>query len=239
MKLPYIDKLQDTQEMIEVALDGLDLIAIAFSGGKDSTAIAKLIRDVRPDATLVHCNTTVRASEVNQYIKTLDNLIEIKGDRGYWNVIDEYGLPGFKGEGKKRTNWCCWHLKEKPQIKWINENKPDLLVTGLTMAESHQRAMRLSHDGPFSYVKSWNVAKLHPIWNWYPDDVWRYIKENNLAYCSKYDKGSKRIGCITCTAFRNWQYVMIAEYPTLYYRKIVPLARQGMQQNLDQLGLSC
>jgi phosphoadenosine phosphosulfate reductase len=44
---------------------------------------------------------------------------------------------------------------------------------------------------------------LHPIIDWGDDDVWEYIHRNNLPYCSLYDEGFKRLGCILCPMSRN------------------------------------
>ncbi|MFA5322812.1 MAG: phosphoadenosine phosphosulfate reductase family protein, partial [Smithella sp.] len=39
---------------------------------------------------------------------------------------------------------------------------------------------------------------INPIIDWSDEDVWEYIKTRNIAYCSLYDEGFKRLGCIGC-----------------------------------------
>lgn len=39
---------------------------------------------------------------------------------------------------------------------------------------------------------------VNPIIDWEEDDVWEFIRENDLPYCKLYDEGQKRIGCIGC-----------------------------------------
>lgn len=39
---------------------------------------------------------------------------------------------------------------------------------------------------------------INPIIDWSDQDVWDYIHQNNIPYCSLYDEGYKRIGCIMC-----------------------------------------
>ena len=39
---------------------------------------------------------------------------------------------------------------------------------------------------------------VNPIIDWDDSEVWEFIKENNLRYCSLYDEGFKRLGCIGC-----------------------------------------
>jgi phosphoadenosine phosphosulfate reductase len=39
---------------------------------------------------------------------------------------------------------------------------------------------------------------VHPIIDWTEQDVWSYIRANNLPYCKLYDEGFKRLGCVLC-----------------------------------------
>ena len=41
------------------------------------------------------------------------------------------------------------------------------------------------------------------VYNWLDGDVWTYIRERGLPYCSLYDEGFKRLGCIVCCYNRN------------------------------------
>lgn len=39
---------------------------------------------------------------------------------------------------------------------------------------------------------------LNPIVDWSNEDVWEFIRTYNVPYCSLYDHGYKRLGCIGC-----------------------------------------
>ena len=39
---------------------------------------------------------------------------------------------------------------------------------------------------------------VNPIIDWTDDDVWEFIEEYDVRYCSLYDEGFKRLGCIGC-----------------------------------------
>ena len=52
-----------------------------------------------------------------------------------------------------------------------------------------------------------------PIFDWSDGDVWAYIHDRKIQYCSLYDEGFKRLGCIGCPLtskrqrereFRRW-----------------------------------
>ena len=37
-----------------------------------------------------------------------------------------------------------------------------------------------------------------PILHWTSQQVWDYIRKYNISYCSLYDEGFTRIGCVMC-----------------------------------------
>lgn len=39
---------------------------------------------------------------------------------------------------------------------------------------------------------------INPIINWEDEDVWEFIHKYDVPYCSLYDQGEKRLGCIGC-----------------------------------------
>lgn len=39
---------------------------------------------------------------------------------------------------------------------------------------------------------------VNPIIDWTDDDVWEFIKAENIPYCGLYDCGYKRLGCVGC-----------------------------------------
>lgn len=52
---------------------------------------------------------------------------------------------------------------------------------------------------------------LSPILYWSEQDVWEFLKINNIPHCELYDKGYKRIGCICCPMSSNKQKINFNE----------------------------
>ncbi|QGA55549.1 phosphoadenylyl-sulfate reductase [Sulfolobus sp. E5-1-F] len=51
------------------------------------------------------------------------------------------------------------------------------------------------------------IFKLNPLANWTWEQVWEYIKKNNVPYNKLYDKGYKSIGCVPCTRpVKPWEH---------------------------------
>lgn len=68
-------------------------VYVAFSGGRDSTVLLHLVRDVYPDVPAVFCDTGLEYPEIKQFVKTIPNVTTIKPEMNFKKVIDEYGYP--------------------------------------------------------------------------------------------------------------------------------------------------
>lgn len=222
--------------IIKEALKEANNPVVAFSGGKDSTTVLNLVRSVNPNIKAVFCNTRVEARETIQYCHSIDNLVELKPDKGitFWKICDTEGFPGIKSKGKRHGNKCCWLLKEKPALNYYKENNVDLVFTGLTMAESRNRMMMLKRMGHTYFHKSEKRWKCHPIFDWTEKNVWRYIRDNDIPYNTGYDSGWKRCGCVPCTAYISWKKRLANDNPKML--RIVLKKRYGQLQCGDFYG---
>jgi 3'-phosphoadenosine 5'-phosphosulfate sulfotransferase (PAPS reductase)/FAD synthetase len=107
------------------------------------------------------------------------------------------------------TEQCCDILKKKPLQKFEKESGL-YPITGVMAAESNQREKNLIQFGENITDGSKKVCRPMAIWT--NDDIWAYIKENDLEICEiYYDKevtlengetivvpGEKRTGCAYC-----------------------------------------
>lgn len=156
---------------------------VAYSGGKDSTVLLDLVRrsGVKYDA---HYNlTTVDPPELVNFIRTQEGVEIDYPKTSMWQEIINNGTPPTR-----LMRFCCRSLKERGGAGRV-------VLTGIRWAESPRRAKRMMtetcyQDGTKTYV--------HPIIDWSDGDVWGYIHKHNLPYCSLYDEGFKRLGCLLC-----------------------------------------
>lgn len=223
---------KEARTIIKEALSKSKTPVIAFSGGKDSTAILHLVRGIKPDVPALFCDTGVESKHTYNYVKTIDNLITVKAETTFWNLVDIHGWPVSKSKAKTRGNACCKVLKEEPAKKWYAENNTDLVFLGLTMAESRNRKLHLLHYGPLFFAKSHCQFRCSPIYNWEVDDVWNYIKSNGFDYNKAYDNGAERVGCQPCTAYLTWKRQLAKEnLPML--KRILKMQGQGLIEDYD------
>ena len=68
-------------------------VYISFSGGKDSTVLLDIVREVYPDVPAVFVDTGLEFPEIRKFVKTFDNVIFLKPKMPFHKVLKEYGYP--------------------------------------------------------------------------------------------------------------------------------------------------
>lgn len=91
-ELPLQEKIIQSKVRIAEFLEYYDGKAcVAFSGGKDSTVLLKLVREVSPDIKAVFCNTGLEYPEVFNHVLSFDNVDIIKPEMSFQQVLETYG----------------------------------------------------------------------------------------------------------------------------------------------------
>lgn len=86
---------------------GLDGVYIAFSGGKDSTVLLHIARQLYPTIKAVFVDTGLEYPEIRDFVKTFDNVDIIKPKLNFRQVIDKYGYPFIS----KEVSECVYGAK--------------------------------------------------------------------------------------------------------------------------------
>ena len=68
-------------------------VYVAFSGGNDSLVMLHIIRSMYPDVKAVFVDTGVEFPEVRKFVKTFDNVIFLKPQKNFSQIINDYGYP--------------------------------------------------------------------------------------------------------------------------------------------------
>jgi len=195
---------------------------VAFSGGKDSIVILDLVKraDVPFDA---HYNfTSVDPPELVKFIKTEHPEVLIhKPAKTMFQLIIKKGIVPTR-----RKRFCCELLKE-------TGGEGRHVVLGVRWAESYGRSKRKMVEACFKDSRKFYIR---PIIDWSTEDVWTYIRSNNLAYPSLYDEGFERLGCVLCPMAGTRQKLMEAKrWPKIalaYKNTINKIVRQRIKKGL-------
>jgi len=195
---------------------------LAFSGGKDSMVIYELAKmaGVRFEA---HYNfTTIDPPELGKFIRT--NYSDVTIDRprkSFFRLVEEKGFP------TRQCRWCCQVLKERG-----GEGRKT--ITGIRKQESIKRSKRKMVEICY---KGTGKIYINPIIDWSESDVWDFIREKKLKYCSLYDQGWKRIGCLFCPmANKAHRLAELKLYPKFAQAFILAFGKRlehGREKNLN------
>ena len=93
--LPLDIKIEKSKRRIEEWLDyyGEDKVYISFSGGKDSTVLLDLVRQVNPNIPAVFIDTGLEYPETKEFVNSIDNVTILRPKMSFKQVIEEYGYP--------------------------------------------------------------------------------------------------------------------------------------------------
>ena len=92
--LPLSAKILMTKNRIRDWYEHFDgQVYVSFSGGKDSTVLLHIARELYPDIEAVFVNTGLEYPEIRQFVKTFDNVTILRPKMRFDEVIKKYGYP--------------------------------------------------------------------------------------------------------------------------------------------------
>ncbi len=201
------DKVAESIKILQEHATDPEGYYFADSGGKDSAVCRHLLQvsGVKFDAH--HSLTTIDPPELIYFLREHhpDTVIHSPAKPFLQRLVE-------KGYPTRQCRWCCKEYKE-------TGGAGRTVVTGVRAAESSRRAKRW-------YIESCNSDPrghkwfVHPIFHWTEEDVWEYIRQENIPYCKLYDEGFSRIGCLLCPMAGKHRLFEAERYP-VYVRNFI------------------
>lgn len=118
-QLPLEVKVLKTKERIRewVRHWGVDGVYISFSGGKDSTVLLHIVRELYPSVEAVFVDTGLEYPEIRDFVKTFDNVTWLKPKMNFKKVIEKYGYPFISKEVSEKVSEVRKWL-DRQGLKW-------------------------------------------------------------------------------------------------------------------------
>lgn len=217
--MTFLQELQLYQEKMDAAKADLKTLylnsedkgtwAVAWSGGKDSTCVLKLITEVvmalpveqrQRHVYVVMSDTVVENPELDLYMREQQQLfnqwatknkapfsahiVERPVEKGYFFCLLGKGHP----LPSQSIRWCTDRLKIKPQDNFFLEITPTYVLSGVRRSESQTRERKIDRYSIEEKVALYEHSKLTPlgtkvfmpIINFDVEDVWRSLREPTL-----------------------------------------------------------
>lgn len=183
---------------------------LGLSGGKDSTALAVLMRQKYPEIKMEYffCDTHKELPETYEYLERIKARLGIKihylsEKRGFdhWLAIHDGLLPS------PQMRWCTVKMKIKPLEEFVG-NDEAISYIGIRADENREGYIsRKPNIKPVFPFKEHGLVKA---------DIIRILEESGIGL-PKYYQWRSRSGCFFCFFQRKYEWVMLAqEHPELF-----------------------
>jgi phosphoadenosine phosphosulfate reductase len=173
-------------------------IAVASSFGAEDIVLIDMVKKINPDARVF----TLETGRLHQETYALmDKVKEMYGELEVYypdtakleDMVRKHGVNLFYNSIELRK-LCCGVRKVEPLNRALSGL--DAWVTGLRRDQASSR----TETGKLDLDKAHgSIIKVNPLVDWTSDDIWKYIRTNNLPYNALHDQGYPSIGCEPCT----------------------------------------
>lgn len=200
-------RLQESspQEILSYALEQHDNITLSFSGAEDVVLI-DMASKITTDVAVFSLDTGRLHAETYQFIEKVRKHYNISVDvlfpdaASVQALVAEKGLYSFYEDMHQE---CCGIRKVGPLRKHLLT--VDAWVTGQRKDQSPSTRAQIPviQDDKVFARKGERLIKYNPLVNWTSEDVWQYIRDNDVPYNPLHNKGYVSIGCEPCTRPTN------------------------------------
>jgi phosphoadenosine phosphosulfate reductase len=179
-----------------------------------------------------------------------------------WNLIPKKLMPPTRiaryccevlkedgGDGRKAVTGVRWaespsRKQNQGQVTILKKNKQVLkeLDGNTNFSSTIRGGVVLTNDNEDSRRMIEHCYKrtkvlINPIIEWEDSDVWDFIKVNKIPYCSLYDEGFSRLGCIGCpmarTQGREKEFIRWPKYKDAYIRSFWKMLDERKKKGKD------
>lgn len=182
------------EELLAFAVERFPNITLACSFGAEDVVLVDLLQKISPKTDIFYLDTNVHFKETYE---TRDRLQQHYGVE-FVQVLPKLTLEAqaekFGAELWKSEPTQCCNIRKVDPLTDILKNY-DAWITGIRrdQAPTRANAKKVEYDVKFGLVK------FNPLASWTSEEVWNYIKNNNIIYNPLHDRNYPSIGCEHCT----------------------------------------
>jgi phosphoadenosine phosphosulfate reductase len=206
-ELAEIYATRHPQEIIAFAIEEFSpRVAVSFSGAEDVVLLDLAARATKQkphfsfqvfslDTGRLHPETYQFIDKVREHYQ-IPIQIFFPQPRAVEGLVGEKGLFSFYRDGHQE---CCGIRKVEPLRRALASF--DAWITGQRRDQSPgtRNQLPVVQADPAFASPGRQLVKFNPLANWTSQQVWAYIRENQIPYNALHDRGFVSIGCEPCT----------------------------------------
>ena len=155
-------------------------VYVSFSGGKDSTVLLDIARQVYPKVPAVFVDTGLEYPEIRQFVKTKDNVTWLRPKMSFKEVIEKYGYP----------------VVSKEQAGWIKDYQIGGTEKRRNRINKVSKKWQYLKDAPFKISdECCNKIKIDPIKKYEKETGRKCILGNLASESSRRIQSYLKFGC--------------------------------------------
>ncbi len=187
---------KEPQAALKWAVENFDTpdIALACSFGAEDVVLVDMLVKIRPDARIFYLDTDLLFKESHDVRARLAEKYGIKPERhGAKTTLDDMAKEFGPELWKREPDKCCDIRKMVPLAHALSGLRA--WITGIRRDQAPTRA-----NAPVvSWDSKFKLVKINPLVRWTSNDVWEYIRKNDVPYNVLHDRDYPSIGCEPCT----------------------------------------
>jgi len=240
--LPLPAKVKRSGAIIRAAID-TGRAVLSFSGGRDSVAMALIVRRIAPGLPWVYVDTGLADPRLAEFIRAFggSNLTYLRNPTPPSETWQAEGcLPiGAKvsAESYRRDlpelrigpKECCQRHKARPMNRWLKERKTTALIVGARGDDSTRHAFKLQTGEIFPGKHGYHLA--YPLLVWRQRDTLEFLAATMPDYPLAYAR-NEELGCRACAInLARWpnQMQKLRQSDPDYHRRLMVEEGFGLQ----------
>lgn len=189
-----------TKEVLQWAIEEYrDRIALACSFGAEDVVLIDLMVKIDPQIRIFTLDTGRLPQETYDVMDAIKEKYKLNLEVYFPNTSSVEEMEAMHGpnlfyKSAELRKLCCKVRKIEPLERAFSTLSA--WVCGLRRQQAVTRTQIKKVEVDMAHSE---ITKINPLADWTEEDIWSYIKENDIPYNTLHDKNYPSIGCAPCT----------------------------------------
>jgi phosphoadenosine phosphosulfate reductase len=169
-------------------------VAMATGFGVEGCVLVSMLAETACNIRLFYLDTDLLFPETYALRDTLESRYGVQFERRSTSLsLDQQSALYGDKLWERQPDECCRLRKVEPLREMLSGLRA--WITGIRRDQSATRATA----GVVEQDRKFGLIKINPLVNWSAEDVWEYVKRNDVPHNRLIEQGYVSIGCRPCT----------------------------------------